>query len=304
MAKLEFRVPMACNGQTVEEFLKKEYSVSGTTLKKAKRITMGITMDGQHIRTIDKVTGGALITVLIENECSQYTKCDISVPVAYEDSNVIVFNKPPFMPCHPSKGHPYNTVADVFFTNPTTSGLVFRCTGRLDSNTSGLVTVGKHAHACPFLVKNTKKQYLAIIHGKVSGDFVIDAPIERMEEGNPRRCVRKDGKDAVTCCETIASGDKYSVVKLSLLTGRTHQIRTHMSFIGHPLAGDELYGGSRDDIARHALHCFYMEIPNEFGIIQKIKADFPKDLKQLCQNNFDYGCLQRINELFSERGNQ
>ncbi len=298
MAELIFDVPFCWDGKKLEEFLKKEYNVSGTTLKKAKKIKNGITMDDVHIRTVDTVKGGSVVKVLTEDEFSGYTECSVSVPIIYEDENVIVFNKPPGMPCHPSKGHPYNTVADVFFTNPSTKGLTFRCTGRLDSNTSGIVPCAKHAHACTSLVKDSRKEYLAIVEGRLSYDFIIDAPIKRREELDPRRCVSPDGKYSSTKCTSILAGEKYSLVALSLFTGRTHQIRTHLSFLGHPLAGDELYGGKRDDIDRHALHCCGMVLKGADKKEKHLKAAMPSDMQCLLRKYFSRSQLEGLNKLF------
>lgn len=298
MAELKFTVPAECDGQKLEDFLKKEYNVSGTTLKKAKKIENGITMDKIHTRTVDKVRGGSTIIILTEDEFCNYTECSIPVPVIYEDSAVIVFNKPADMPCHPSKGHPYNTVADVFFTNPSTKGLTFRCTGRLDSNTSGIVPCAKHAYACPSLVKDSRKEYLGIVEGNLPYDFIIEAPIERKEELNPRRCVKADGKYSATKCTSILAGEKYSLVALSLFTGRTHQIRTHLSFLGHPLAGDELYGGSREDIKRHALHCYRMILNGSDGKEKDLRAPIPLDMQEVLEKYFCKEQLKCLDKLF------
>ncbi|MEG2144536.1 MAG: pseudouridine synthase, partial [Oscillospiraceae bacterium] len=164
MTRLKFIVPESYSGKKVEDFLRNEHSVSGTTLKKAKKIPLGLTMNGKHVRTIDILESGAEIEVYTGEEDSLYTVCEIPVECVYEDEDIVIFNKPADMPCHPSKGHPYNTVADVFYTHPSTRGLIFRCTGRLDTNTSGLVLIAKNAHACYNLCKNEniKKEYLAI----------------------------------------------------------------------------------------------------------------------------------------------
>ena len=300
MAEFKFTVPDEWDGQKLEDFLRKEHNVSGTTLKKAKRIENGITMDGVHTRTVDKIRKGAEIVVLAEDEFSSYTECTIDVPVVYEDYNAVIFNKPPDMPCHPSKGHPYNTVADVFFTHPSTKGLTFRCTGRLDANTSGIVPCAKHAHACSSLVEGSSKEYLAIVEGYLPYDFIIEAPIERFEEMNPVRCVRPDGKYAATKCTSVIANEKYSFLKLELFTGRTHQIRCHLAFLGHPLAGDELYGGKRDEINRHALHCYRMKFTGDDGNLKDVKAPLPSDMMSLCRKYFTNKQLEKIENIFKE----
>lgn len=240
------------------------------------------------MRTIDILESGAEMEVCTGEEDSLYTVCEIPVECAYEDEDIVIFNKPADMPCHPSKGHPYNTVADVFYTHPSTRGLIFRCTGRLDTNTSGLVLIAKNAHACYNLCKNEniKKEYLAIVCGEFEGSIKIDEPIERQEFGLPQRCVREDGKPAVTFCESILTGEKYSLVKLRLETGRTHQIRAHMKYLGLPLAGDGLYGGNCEDIGRQALHCFYMKILKGADTIAEVSAWLPKDMQDFLEKYF------------------
>lgn len=285
MAILSFVVGQQYDGCKLETFLKKAQGVSMSTIRRA-RDGDGLHMDGQHIRTVDPVRADAVVTVRTEDACDRYIPCDIAVAAAYEDEDVVVFDKPAGMPCHPSKGHPYDTVANVFATHAHTKGLVFRCIGRLDSNTSGLVAIAKHPHASFLLAGQMPKRYLAVVCGRLpQGSFTLDAPIERMEFGNPMRCVREDGKNAVTHFETLLSGERYSLAALRLETGRTHQIRVHMRHFGCPLAGDALYGGSRQDIDRHALHCYAMGIPNREGIVTVISS-LPVDMRALLATQF------------------
>lgn len=286
MTPIHFKVEAKYHGKKVQDFLKQAHGVSTTVLRKARRNEGGLTMNGKHIRTIDPVFTDCIISLDTGEEDSHYLKAELEIPIACEDSDIIIFDKPANMPCHPSKGHPYDTVANVFAANPSTVGLTFRCIGRLDSNTSGLVAVAKHPHACLMLSENMRKGYLAIVEGNLIHPLgTIDAPIGRKVEGLPVRTVRDDGKSAITNYQTLLTCDRLSLVFLWLETGRTHQIRVHMNHIGHTLLGDELYGGTRVEINRHALHCNIMHI-NTNSNPKKVMISLPQDMKSLLQSYF------------------
>ena len=281
MAVHYFTVPEEYDGVKLESFLKSHCNVSTTTIRVARRNENGLTIDDKHIRTIDPVYAGGTVKMDTGVETKEYLETDLEIPVAYEDENIIVFDKPFGMTCHPSKGHPFDTVANVFASHPTTKGLTFRCIGRLDSNTSGLVAVAKSAHASHTIFGNTPKRYLAVVCGELpSGVHSINAPISHPEFGNPQRAVGEDGKEAVTHFLTLLSNEKYSLCSLWLETGRTHQIRVHMKHFGFVLAGDELYGADRIHINRHALHCYIMDIPTENGY-ETAFSPLPSDIEKL-----------------------
>lgn len=173
--------------------------------------------------------------------------------IAFENDSLVVFNKPAGMPVHPSAKHRDDTLGNLFaYLYPE---LVFRPVNRLDKDTSGLCIIAKDPYAASRLGGDCRKTYYAAVHGLTEQSGTIDAPIARQMESVILRCVREDGRAAVTHFERIARTEKYSLLKIRLETGRTHQIRVHFSFLGHPLAGDDLYGGCREHIGRQALHC-------------------------------------------------
>ncbi len=200
--------------------------------------------------------------------------------VAFENGSLVIFNKPAGMPVHPSAKHRDDTLGNLFaYLYPE---LVFRPVNRLDRDTSGLCIIAKDPYAASRLGGNCRKTYYAAVHGLTEQSGIVDAPIARQRESVILRCVREDGRPAVTHYERIGQTEKYSLLKIRLETGRTHQIRVHFSFLGHPLAGDDLYGGSREDIGRQALHCGEITlIDPESGKIITVTAPLPEDISEL-----------------------
>lgn len=244
------------------DFLQKENGVSAKLIRKLKRQNMGITCDGKLIRTIDDVPAGSSVVLHTEDENTLVPNGELNVPVIYEDDMTAVFNKPQNMPVHPSLNHYSDTLGNYFaFLYPDTA---FRAVNRLDRNTSGLCITAKSQHAAFLLQKRAEKVYYAIVCGYPGEEGTIDAPIERESESLIRRCVREGGAHAVTHFKTLSTCGKYSLLKIKLETGRTHQIRVHFSHLGFPLAGDDLYGGSCEEIDCQALHCGEIFIGNYF----------------------------------------
>lgn len=200
--------------------------------------------------------------------------------IVYENGSMVIFNKPAGMPVHPSAKHRDDTLGNLFaYLYPE---LVFRPVNRLDKDTSGLCIAAKDPHAANLLGGSCRKTYYAAVHGLTEQSGTIDAPIARQKESVILRCVRGDGRAAVTHYEKIAQTGKYSLLKIRLETGRTHQIRVHFSFMGHPLAGDDLYGGSRADIGRQALHCGEIVLTDpESGEMLTVTAPLPEDIEGL-----------------------
>ena len=190
--------------------------------------------------------------------------------VYYEDEFLLVINKPAGMLVHPTVkedgGTLYNFVKRYYEAHNIESGL--HPVSRLDRNTSGLVVFAKLPQLQYLFGGNhqkLKRYYLAIVHGNITPpDGTVDAPIGRMENSIIMHQVTPDGKKAVTHYHTLKTYQNRSLIELNLETGRTHQIRVHMSHIGHPLLGDDLYGGKRDLIMRHALHAYKLQFIHPF----------------------------------------
>ncbi len=252
MRKITFVVKESDNNKTVMKFLVNN-NVSKRLITKLKRTPNGITRNNQHVRTIDKISVGDKIQLVLDDEKQLEKNSFLNVPVLYEDEDVIVFDKPPKMPVHPSHGHLLDTLGNYY--SSCCNGLSFRPINRLDRDTSGIVVVAKNSFSATFIQSNMKKTYYAICLGTLKNDDTINKAIARENDSIIKRCVRDDGQQAITHYKVLSNNDKYTYLKINLETGRTHQIRVHFSYIGHPLAGDTMYGGDCEDISRQALHC-------------------------------------------------
>lgn len=278
MRTIDFVITDENAGKRIKEFLR-AFGVSGSLLKKLKNTENGICKNGAPARTIDTVFCGDRLQINIEDSGKAPESADIKINLLYEDEDLIAAEKPAFMPVHESRNHRgdtlSNTVADI-------CGGAFRAICRLDRDTSGIVLIAKNEFAAAKLAGRVRKDYYAVVCGKIEGSGVIDAPIKRERESIIKRCVAPDGESAVTHYTAIKHSEKYTLVKLKLETGRTHQIRVHFAHIGYPLAGDTLYGGSTEEISRQALHCrdIYFSHPVSEEEIH-IFCEMPQDMKKL-----------------------
>ncbi|APT14803.1 RluA family pseudouridine synthase [Lactobacillus jensenii] len=178
---------------------------------------------------------------------------DIPLDIVYEDNDVIVVNKPQGMVVHPSAGHPNHTLVNALMNHTkelaaSPEGFRPGIVHRIDKDTSGLLMIAKNTQARESLEsqlahKTNKRVYLAIVHGNFKeASGTIDAPIARNPKERKKMAVVESGKAAVTHFKVLEQYPNYALVSCQLETGRTHQIRVHMKYIGHPLAGDPLYG--------------------------------------------------------------
>ncbi len=256
MAVLTFTVPSEWDGRAMKYFLREYCGVSSALMRRAKLLPMGITMDGVHTRSVDPVRCGAVVAVDMGDEDRQYTPLALPVDVLYEDEGLIVLNKPSGLPTHPSLAHPSYSLGNVFASLGSCKGLVFRPINRLDKDTSGVVFAAKNRYVASTLPPLITKRYIALAHGQVHPpQDEINLPIDRLYTDSVKRGVMEGGQTAHTIYNVLGYGNNYTVLELELLTGRTHQIRVHLSHIGHPLLGDTLYGGRADLISATALHC-------------------------------------------------
>ena len=280
MRTIDFVITDENAGKRIKEFLR-AFGVSSSLLKKLKNTENGICKNGAPARTIDTVFCGDRLQINIEDSGKAPESADIKINLLYEDEDLIATEKPAFMPVHESRNHRgdtlSNAVADI-------CGGAFRAIYRLDRDTSGIVLIAKNEFAAAKLAGRVRKDYYAVVCGKIEGSGVIDAPIKRERESIIKRCVAPDGESAVTHYTAIKHSEKYTLIKLKLETGRTHQIRVHFAHIGYPLAGDTLYGGSTEEISRQALHCrdIYFSHPVSEEEIH-IFCEMPQDMKKLIE---------------------
>lgn len=281
---LRFTVPEACGGMNAKWFLKSFCGLSTRMITQLKREKDGILMNGKILRTVDKVTAGSSVTIKLPPEEMRIEPVPGSLDILFEDEHILVVNKPPFMPVHPVKQHQTDTLANIaaYRSLQTGENYVFRAVNRLDRNTSGLVLVAKDRFTVNKLKKAVHKEYLAVAHGIMTGDGTVNAPIGVTDGSKIVRHVLSSGAPAVTHYTVLKNGCDYSLLRLWLETGRTHQIRCHLSYLGHPLLGDDLYGGSCEKINRHALHCAQMTFNHPVtGKKISISAPLPQDMQKL-----------------------
>lgn len=254
---MKFTVEKDCDGITVQDFLRKHCNVSARLLTKLKRTENGITANGKHIRSIDILHLGDVVEMKMPDDENYIVPVKMPLDIVYEDSELIIFNKPPFMPVHPVREHQLDTLANgaVYYSDSKGEHYTFRAINRLDRDTSGLVLVAKNTYSATFLSKTVDKVYVALCEGKLYGNGTIDTPI-RLKEGHTiQRETGEGGVKSITHWKSVCIKNNHTYLELRLETGRTHQIRVHLSSIGHPLAGDDMYGGSLKYFQRQCLHC-------------------------------------------------
>lgn len=242
--------------------------------------TGGLTRGGSLLRTVDAVYSGERINVVLAEDGGLVPNAEIDVLVVYEDEDAVVFDKPPYLAVHPSIKHYSDTLGNAFAARY--GDIPFRPVNRLDRNTSGLCLCAKNKLACPLLAETAQKVYYAAVDGEITQAGRIDAPIEREADSIIKRCVRADGKRAVTNYAPVRIANGRTLLRITLETGRTHQIRVHLAHAGYPLCGDELYGGDMSGIKRHALHCGEMTFSRPLsGERITVSAPLPEDMRAL-----------------------
>ncbi len=281
---LSFTVDKEYDGKKAITFLKEKCKISSRMLTRLKRETNGITMDGSLLRTVDPVKFGSVVKIKLPLEKSQIEPVKGELDITYEDEHFLIVNKPPSMPVHPVKQHQTDTLANIvtYYSDINSENYVYRAINRLDKDTSGLVIIAKDRFCANALKNKTHKIYYALCQGTMSGEGTISAPIGLCESSKMVRHILDDGPAAITHYKVLSSSNNISYVELWLETGKTHQIRCHMSGIGHPLLGDDLYGGSLEFTSRQMLHCgkidFRHPVTNNMISVQ---AHMPDDMKNI-----------------------
>jgi 23S rRNA pseudouridine1911/1915/1917 synthase len=281
--------------KTIKEFIK-EQEISKAALTDIKFNGGKILINGQEMNVRYRLQKDDHLHIIFPLEIPSEGVIRESIPleIIYEDDYLLVVNKPAFMNTIPSREHPIGSLAGALLSYYDKIGLsaATHIVTRLDRNTSGLVLVAKHRHVHHMLSQQqksglVKRTYIALVHGIVQDEYgTIEAPIGRKSDSIIEREVSSKGQFACTHYQLLQLYNGYSYIELRLETGRTHQIRVHMSHLGHPLLGDDLYGGDTSLICRQALHCkriaflhpfqkkmLAFEIANPCDIEKLIKAD-------------------------------
>ncbi len=280
---LKFTVPERCDGMNVKSFLKKECDVSSRIITQLKGEKDGILRNGEKIRTIDILKAGDSLTLNLSGGLCSIKPVRGNLDILFEDDYLLCINKSPKIPVHPTKIYQDNTLGNYIslYMRERGESYVFRPVNRLDKDTSGIVIIAKNSYAATFLAKHNEKKYYCICKGDIAQDGVVDAPIGLKPGHTVERAVIKEGKRAVTHYRPIKRFGDTTLLEVWLETGRTHQIRCHLSYIGHPLEGDDMYGGSLKRISRQALHCKSIRFTHPVSK-ESITLDSPLPADILC----------------------
>ena len=264
---LTYQIKESDNYLNIKELLKAHFNISDRLLLKLKK-NKKIFLNNLNSNVNSNLLTNDIVDVIIdfEEDNSNILPMKIDLDIIYEDDAYIVINKPAGIPIHPSIEHYADSLSNGVKFYFDTIGLKkkIRPVNRLDKNTSGLVIFAKNEYIQECLVRQMKedlfhKEYIAICEGRFENEKgVVNAPIARKENSIIERCINESGDTAITEYKVLCYSEdgNYSVVKCILRTGRTHQIRVHMAYIGHPILGDTLYGNSSKLIARQALHSY------------------------------------------------
>lgn len=291
MQKLEYIVKQKDINKTINEILKTELKISTRLLSKLINLQK-ISLNDKPIDTRNNVNINDIITIDLsyDETSSNIVSTKMSLDIIYEDEWMLVVNKPAGIPIHPSRMHFTNSLSNGVKSYFESIGLKkkIRPINRLDLDTSGVVIFAKCEYIQEAFIQQMEKQlftkiYLCLITGhleKCSG--TINLPISRKTGSIIERCINTNGQKSITHYNVKKEYDNYSLVECRLETGRTHQIRVHMSSIGHSLLGDTLYGSSSKLISRQALHSYKIEClhpitKNKLTFIAKL----PLDIAQL-----------------------
>lgn len=282
---MEYIIDRNSVGLSIKELLRKERLSTGL-IKRLKKIENGITVNGKHENVNYILKENDIVRLITEDFDSDINEhlvpVDLPIEIIYEDENITVVNKPSKMPTHQSLYNYTNTLANALKFRYKDKPYVFRASNRLDKDTSGIVITANNRYYSALISEKIKrsrvvKEYIAVVSGKLEGEGTIDAPIERVGKSIIERTVREDGERAITNYRSLLACDDISVVLVRPITGRTHQIRVHMSHIGHGIIGDALYHKESEFIDRQALHCIRMNV-DEIG---EFYAPIPADMMSL-----------------------
>lgn len=236
-----------------------------------------------------------ILTVYVQEDTSSEKIPPVELPldIVYEDEDILVINKPPHMPIHPSLNNYYNSLANglAWYFEKQNKPFVFRCMNRLDRDTSGLTIIAKHKISAGILStmvanRTIHREYLAIVRGKVQPpQGTIDAPIGRKGDSIIERMVDyEQGERTVTHYRLLKYQNGHSLLSIHLETGRTHQIRVHMKHLGFPLIGDHLYHPDMEYIQRQALHSHRLRFLHPItGQEMDFCAPLPPDMAQVLE---------------------
>ncbi|MDR5658336.1 RluA family pseudouridine synthase [Serpentinicella sp. ANB-PHB4] len=277
-------------GKVLKQLLKEELNISSRLLTKLKK-DKTIKVNNSFARYHTLLKSGDVIEIALIEPTDQFEPENIPIDIVYEDIDLLVINKQPGIVVHPTKSHPNGTIANGLSNYILKNNMKWRIrfVNRLDMDTSGLLIIAKNAFAHHIISEQMKnnlvtKKYKTIVDGVIENDNgTILEPIFRPNDDSIKRIVDKRGQESITKYYVLERLHNATVLEIELLTGRTHQIRVHMDFIGHPITGDTLYNERVSNyINRQALHAWYLKLYQpRFKNTVEITASMPKDMSIL-----------------------
>lgn len=292
---MDITVSQKYSGLLVRDFLRRHLGISRSELTELKKKDDGILLNGNRVTVRAVLRTNDVLSLNRSDESFSEGVIPVELPldVLYEDNDIIALNKPANMPTHPSHDHQDDTLANAlaFYFKKQNIPFVFRAVNRLDRDTSGIVLVAKNKASAFYLSRefssfNVTKQYVAIAVGIANDSGMIEKNIERAEASKIKRrvCDNDNGQYALTEYEKLEEHNGNSVLLVTPKTGRTHQIRVHLSYIGHPIISDTLYGDESPSLSinRQSLHAYALSFkrPSDGNEI-KITAPPPSDMLSL-----------------------
>ena len=300
MRRIECLIGPEDDGRQVGSVLKARLNMGRQGIRAAKFIENGIMLDDRRVKTNERVSAGQTLSIVVGDtpaalEGSGVEPTEGPLDIVLEDDDLVVLNKPAGVSTHPGPEHATDTLGNFLMAHFVRTGqqCLLHPVQRLDWGTSGLIVFAKYAHAQDFLQRRLHtgefcREYLAFCAGEFDLPAgTVDAPIGRVGKSWQTSAVVDGGKFARTHyalerCGQLDDEGPVSLVRLQLETGRTHQIRIHMSHIGHPLLGDPYHGGSDRKIGRPALHSAFLQVEHPVTHeTLRFEAPFPPDLQQL-----------------------
>ena len=300
MRRIELTIPPELAGIKVDTLLKRHLHLSGTVVRRIKWLPDGILVDGARVNTRFCPREGQVLSVRLDDpeRRSGIVPAPGPLDILYEDGDMVVLNKAPGVSVHPGPGHFDDTLGNYLLDHYDREGETadFHPVHRLDRGTSGLLAAAKHPHAQEVLKNQLhtnafRRTYLAVCEGMPQmPEGTIEAPLGPKPGSLMEQMVRPDGKFARTRYRVLGSYEGRALVELELDTGRTHQIRVHMAYLGHPLTGDFLYGQEdRALIGRPALHSHRLELCHPVtGERLTFTAPLPKDMEMLLRSGKNF----------------